>query len=97
MTKYCFCPFCQMPLAYLKNDRKGRPYSCCESCGMRVFLKSQRAYEGFLKMSERVRSESGPEIVKLLADRISTINSQEEKLTTSVPAEVSHERKTEPI
>ena len=73
MTQYCFCPFCLMPLAKLKNDRKGRPYSSCENCGQRTFLKTQQAYEGFLRMSNRARADAGPEIMKRVAERMAAI------------------------
>ena len=32
------CALCQNPLE-VKNSKKGKPYVCCEDCGMQMFIR----------------------------------------------------------
>lgn len=51
------CPFCG-GYGYLKLDKKGRPFFTCEMCWTRLFIKTQRALEGFGEISEARSSQN---------------------------------------
>lgn len=56
MSEILECPACRAR-GYMKSDKKGRPYWACHVCGMRAFLSTGAAANGF-RMASLVLSET---------------------------------------
>jgi len=94
---YHYCPFCAMPLAKLKNDKKGRPYSNCDSCAARLFMKSERAYKGYVRLAEEAQKQSEPRLRELLAAQLPlTTGGFSDGITTRLKPEPKPEPEPKP-
>lgn len=92
VNDYHYCPFCLMPLAILKTDKKGRPYSFCESCGSRLFLKSERGYKGYVRLAQQAGAESGPRLAEILKQGLVSTQGGLNGVPVAQPAAVAVEQ-----
>ena len=83
MKKQAWCPFCSLPLALIARDKNGRPYVTCEGCVTRLFIKTNRGYMGYLKLSEAAGKNSKEGLEKILSDGLQKIKDQEARAEIS--------------
>ena len=52
VMKKIHCLLCQR-LLEIKDSKKGKPYVCCDNCGMQMFVRFEKGIERLFELSER--------------------------------------------
>jgi len=71
-----------MPMMSLRTDKKGRPYSVCQACGVKTFYKTTGSYESFLRMTEEHGKVAGPALIEVMQRQLAEISRNKPTQTT---------------